>query len=367
MNVAFDLTSLCRPWTGTERYSHEVAKALVTHYPSIHFTLLFRRFVHHDFSSPLSNVSKLLSPFKSQLLTEQIWIPGVVNRLRPTVAHFPFFPPGLMVRTPFVFNLFDANLWRHPETLSFRTRVYTKPLAERALRHAKHVVTISDAAAEDIARYTILEPATILNAGTGFFTPDTIPSADDQASVLRRLRVDRPFILAVGTLEPRKNYPLLIRAFRAYVGADGGRDRQLVIAGRTGWGVQEIREAIREHGVDNQVVLPGHVSDTDLTALYLNAACLVLPSIYEGFGLPVLEALALGTPVIASRIEPLRTLLAAECRFFTPGDADSLRDALVATLSGSSSAPRQPRTGLAQRFAWRSVADALVGLYRSMA
>jgi hypothetical protein len=172
MKVAIDLTGLCRVMTGTERYSLEMARHLLTRERGIQFSLLFRKSVPSEFRSDEEHVHVYLSPFRSQLLTEQLWIPFVLHRLQPDLVHFPFFPPSPFLVNPFVINVYDANLWLHPETLSLKTRFYTKPLIERALLHAKRVFIIADFYKHDVIAMGRVRPDRVVNVGKGGISAD---------------------------------------------------------------------------------------------------------------------------------------------------------------------------------------------------
>ena len=123
------------------------------------------------------------------------------------------------------------------------------------------------------------------------------PGHPEDASFLAHRAIRAPYVLHVGTLEPRKNQPALVRAFAA----SGLPDHQLVLAGVPGWGAEATRDAIRETGAENRVVVTGRVTDEQLAALYAHADAFAFPSVYEGFGLPLLEAFAYGLPAVASK------------------------------------------------------------------
>ncbi|MHB9091344.1 MAG: glycosyltransferase family 4 protein [Chloroflexota bacterium] len=194
----------------------------------------------------------------------------------------------------------------------------------------------------------------------------------DDAAALRavrdRLDLTRPFILFVGTIERRKNLTRLIRAY----GRVRARRRdlpQLVIAGRRGWLYEDVFQAVAELGLDEDVRFLGHVNDADLPALYNLAELFVYPSLYEGFGLPPLEAMACGTPVVSSNTSSLPEVLGDAAIGVAPTDTDGLAIAIEGLLDDATLRAELRERGLAQaaRFTWEAAATQLLEVYRRAA
>ncbi|HLY27042.1 MAG TPA: glycosyltransferase family 1 protein, partial [Aggregatilineales bacterium] len=174
----------------------------------------------------------------------------------------------------------------------------------------------------------------------------------------------RPFILAVGTLQPRKNYARLIRAFAQI----GEADLALVIAGGRGWLYDEIFAEVQRLGLGPRVIFPGFVADQDLPALYSAAAVLAYPSIYEGFGLPILEAFACGTPVVSSNASCLPEVAGDAALLIDPTDVAALAEALTRALTDTALRAQLTAAGLAraQQFTWQAAAQQLLAEYRAL-
>jgi glycosyltransferase involved in cell wall biosynthesis len=170
-----------------------------------------------------------------------------------------------------------------------------------------------------------------------------------------------PYLLAVGTLEPRKNVPVLLDALRM-LRADG-RDLQLVIVGRQGWA-----DALPCRELAAHVRLTGTVSDAELAELYAGAACFVLPSVYEGFGLPLAEAMAAGTPAVASDIPALRELGSEAVRYAPPDSPRAFADAVSQVLDRREETAGMVQRGRerARRYSWGACAEATLAIYREI-
>ena len=183
----------------------------------------------------------------------------------------------------------------------------------------------------------------------------------DQEALARtraRYGLDRPFVLNVGTIEPRKN---LTRLIEAYARAPRRKEFDLVIAGGPGWMYDDIYHAPEKFGVSERVRFLGFVPDETLPALYSLCTCFVYPSLYEGFGLPVLEALACGAPVVTSKTSSLPEVAGAAAVLIDPRDTEDLAAALARVLEDGSLRTELAQRGLkqARRFSWEASARQL--------
>ncbi len=369
MKIALDLTSLCRPLTGTERVAIGLSRELVRH-DDIHFFLLFRKRVHEEFAAERQNVTRFVSPFRSQFLTEQVWLPYKINALAPDFAHYPFFPPGLFSRHPFVITIHDANLWIHKPYLSLKTKLYTKPLLHLALGRARHIFLSSGHFMDDLAKNTNVRPENITVTGMGitneFF--NKVDAAFTEA-IRRKYRLDFSFILMVGTIEPRKNHLNMLQVIQQNRDWFRTSGRKLVVIGRRGWAYAEFKEAVERLQVQDLIVMPGHVSDHELAAFYHLAECLIFPSFYEGYGLPVLEAFACGLPVVCAAIQPLQDIARNAAFFVDPGDVRSIANGMLAVYEHEHEKQAHIRQGreIAARHSWQAAAEIVTGTYRALA
>ncbi len=185
----------------------------------------------------------------------------------------------------------------------------------------------------------------------------------------RRYRLPSRFILGLGTLQPRKNFDGLIRAFRSLIagaaGAEHFADLHLVIGGGAGWMYEDTLEQVKHSGLEGRVHFPGYVQDEDLPGLYTLAAALAFPSWYEGFGLPVLEAQACGTPVVAANNSSLPEVVGGGGVLVDPGDTEELACALSCVLMDNGCRARLISAGHEQaaKFTWEKAAQQLLTAY----
>ena len=195
---------------------------------------------------------------------------------------------------------------------------------------------------------------------------------DDQ-QVTERYELPEQFVLGLSTLQPRKNFEGLVKAFRQLLAdtcdKEGLSDLHLVICGGSGWMHEGIDELVRSYGLHDRVHFPGYVLDDDLPALYSLADVFAFPSWYEGFGLPVLEAMACGTPVVAADNSSLPEVVGRGGLMTNAGDHHALADALALVLTGPDLRASLVTAGRAQaaRFSWSEAAQRLLDIYRRFA
>jgi glycosyltransferase involved in cell wall biosynthesis len=258
---------------------------------------------------------------------------------RHELTHFPAFPPTPAVPGRVVYTLHDLVWWRYPETTSGGGRWYYRRLAARSLRSA-HVVTVSQAVADEIVR----------DLGVPAKRVDVIPPGvrAPGPGVVPEVR-DRPYLLTVGAIEPRKN---LDRLLRAWGDSGAAADADLLLVGRQAWG-----------RLPDGALHLGAVTDERLQSLYRGATAVVSASLYEGFGLPVAEALAAGRPVVCSDIPSFREVAGDNATFVDPYDVPALARALRVAVAG---ALAPPMAGAAAQFSWERFARDHHALYERL-
>jgi glycosyltransferase involved in cell wall biosynthesis len=368
MRIGYDATSLCRRTTGIESYALHLIKALLESDQENRYTLFFRRGIHPELEPYQDRAEMVIGP-SSQIACEQLWLPFVRRRLSLDLVHYPAFPPGLLTRGPFVMTVYDGTLWRNPGWLSWKARIYMAPLTRRAARRAGKVVTISNFSRGEILRFTNAAPENVVNAGIAIaaaFRPEADP--DRCRGVRSRYGLPSAYILSVGSLEPRKNLGALLEAFARLRKDTPGWNRKLVLAGRRAWGADRIEKAIRALGLQSEVVIADSVDSRDLPAVYTMADVFVFPSLYEGFGLPPLEAMACGTPVVCSRAPALPEAVGPAAELVDPEDVSALAKAIRRVATEEALRDKLRRDGLdrARQFDWAEVARRVQGLYNGL-
>lgn len=321
------------------------------------------------------------SPFPPGLLKEKPvrWIPGALVQQawkrfgfppytwfapKADVHHFPNFVIPPLPRGPkAVVNIHDAAFLKFPETLEPKNLAYLRQRMDATVRRADRILTISDTIADELREHYDL-PAdkcrtTLLGPPPALTPPDDATAA----TLLQALNLDRPFLLHVGTLEPRKNHVFLFKVFEALKDFDG----DLVLCGMEGWHVAPILQALENSPRRNRIRRLHYLSDPQLAALYLKAEALLFPSLYEGYGLPPVEAMRMGCPVITSDGGSLPEVV---------GDGGTVlplkRDAWVTAISRLLTSPdaRAATVNAGRRraasFSWETCADQTWDVYREL-
>ncbi len=375
MRIVVDTRYVNDRFPGIGRYASELARALASLGGDDELLLLHNPFLRdssHDLTSAdLPPRCRLVPcPVPRFLPAELLRLPGVVRGLGPDLFHSPFHLAPLGLGCPVVITVFDLipldRRMRWLDRLVFRTAIRLASAGAAAVLTASHTV------ARDLGRR---HPALALRvhvaplAAGSRFRP---PPADAVAALRHRLGLPRRYVLHLGSHLPHKRVDLLVEAW-AHLGRGdrSGRSRTatLVLAGPEGPETPSLRATVERLGLAGAVRFIGPVAEDDLPCLYGGAEACVLPSDAEGFGLPVLEAMACGTPVIISAIDVLEELVGAAAIRFEPGDAEALAAAVARVLEDPAAGRRLSELGLlrARDYSWEATARATRRAYREAA
>jgi glycosyltransferase involved in cell wall biosynthesis len=322
------------------------------------FTLFCSRERPEPFSA--SSITAVISPYRHELANKFRWLPAAESGAELDAMLYPYWPAPPLRRknAPEAWVMIHDLAFRlRPQEVPWQQRLYLGRLVPRSLRQAKAILTPSEATQRDLlAAYPLagLESRLyVIPLGSGLEGVAT-------GSLPRGLAPG--FILAVGTIEPRKNYLRLLQAHRLL------RLRrpipQLVVAGRPGWAYGATLDELAR---DPEVRLLGHVEDSTLKALYQKAELLAFPSLYEGFGLPLLEAMKVGLPALVGAAGALPELGGPAALAVDPLDPQAIADGLERLLDDADLRRRLAEAGLAraQAYTWEASADRLLGLLRT--
>ncbi|HMP76239.1 MAG TPA: glycosyltransferase family 1 protein [Kiritimatiellia bacterium] len=270
------------------------------------------------------------------------------------VYHFPNFIRPPLPRGASVVTIHDVAFLRHPDTIENRNLAYLKKHIHQTLRRANAVITVSKFTAREV-RDLLEVPEERLHAIPSGLDPAMHRPAPEAIRAFRaRHELARPYLLSVGTLEPRKNFPFLIEVFERMTKFDG----DLVIAGRRGWKYQPVLSRIERSTRRSRIRLLEDVPEADLPALYAGAELFALPSFYEGFGFPPLEAMACGTPAVVSPGGALEETVGDGALVITSIDASRWANEMTNLLQAPAlrDALRQRGADQAARYTWRETA-----------
>ncbi len=278
--------------------------------------------------------------------------------------HALAFVSPLLLSKPSVVTVYDLSFIHYPQVLSGARRLYLRLFTALSCRRARRVVAISQSTARDLTETLSIPADKIDLALPGYDTEHYKPlPAADVAAFRAARQLPARFWLFLGTLEPRKNLPTLLEAYAALSPADR---LPLILAGGKGWDYDAIFSTISRYNLGNAVTLPGYLPIDELPLWYNAAEAFVYPSVFEGFGLPVLEALACGTPVIASDASSLPEVVGKAGLSVPPHTVSAWVDALRRAAADDSWRAEARERGIAQaaRFSWQHTAQATVASYR---
>ena len=305
----------------------------------------------------------------------RLWRRGVFAlAARGLKADAVFMPcPG-----PVYFKLTSLAITVHDIIPLLFPEDYRAPRFARARRHLKSsmrwadlIFTDSECSKRDMASTYQLPPERIVVAHLGFdsdlFQPKRCNPSNGR-EVLQRYGIDRPYVLHTGVLSPRKNLVRLVRAYQLLLNRQKHLSLQLVLCGHEDWGCEDLHRLIHESELQGRVILTGSVPDSDLVVLYQEAACCAMPSLYEGFGLPVLEAMASASPVICSNRSSLPEIAGDAALYFDPESEEEMAAALEKLLDDSALRRQLVDRGMerAKRFSWESCARTTLAALESL-
>ena len=271
-------------------------------------------------------------------------------------------------RVPVVATICDAIPLSHPQWVSKRLRGLKNALWRRSAQGAAHIITISEFSRSEISRHFGIAPEGITAIPLGVDARWSVPVPTAQkADALARHGIDRPYLLIVGTLQPRKNIERALAAWHS-LGADTRAHARLVIVGRTGWRCDALVEGLRAQRWGPSVQWLRYLAGPDLIALMQGATGLIVPSLYEGFGLPVLEAFAAGAPVAASQLTAVPEAAGDAALLFDPMDPQAIAQAMQRLLEDDALRGRLREAGRdrVQTFTWERTAQATLAVYRQV-
>jgi glycosyltransferase involved in cell wall biosynthesis len=293
-----------------------------------------------------------------------------VREDRPDLLHVQYTAP-VRCPVPVVVSVHDVSFLEHPEYFPGLRARQLQWTVRRTVRRAARILTGSEFSRASILKvYGDLEEEKVVvvpNAAASEFRPLSRPAA--LKAVHDRFSIAAPFILSVGDLQPRKNQIGLIRAFARMVRAFPQLKQNLVLAGKQTWFGGKVHEAARESGVGDRIQFTGFVSDDDLLQLYNACDLFVFPSFYEGFGLPVLEAMACGRAVACSNTSALPEVVDGAALLFDPYAVDEIVRALADLLLDAEWRARVERLGLqrAAHFSWQKTAEKTLAVFHEVA
>jgi glycosyltransferase involved in cell wall biosynthesis len=363
MKIAFDLRRIANPGIG--RYMKCLVEAVLA-LRTTHEYLLIMPPETADFTNhPTQGVERLASSAAYYSLREQVDLPRILRRYKVDLLHSPHFLLPLIRPCPVIVTIHDVIYLACKEDLPSRLgRAYYHVMMAAAVRLAQRVITDSEFSKRDIVRYLGADMGKIDVIYPGVsreFQPINDPTA--LRAVRRRYGIERDYILYTGIYAPRKNHAGLLRAFRSFLALGG--DADLVIAGPMKKGEVQLPRLASELGLSDRLKMTGFVGDDELRALYSGARLYACPSLYEGFGFTVLEAMACGTPVVCSTETSLPEVAGGAAWYANPRVPEEFGDALFRVFTDPTLRMSLIAKGAEnlKRFCWERAAAQTLAVY----
>jgi glycosyltransferase involved in cell wall biosynthesis len=367
-----DYTAALHQQAGIGRYVRELAGALIDSAPPD--SLPIRLFAAGGQGQPAPDIphTRWHPSVFSERGHARLWqrlnlpLPVEVWTGRLDVFHATDFTlPSTLPDTRTVLTIHDLSFERFPQDTMPGMLEYLRRVVPRSAQRADHIIAVSEATRRDLIELYHLPPEKITAIGHGV-SGEWSPASGAEIGRIRQkygISPDADYILTVGTLQPRKNHLRLVQAFARLKG-----EARLVISGGEGWRYEGVREEMDRLKIGGRVIFTGRVEDSELRALYSGAAVMAYPALYEGFGLPVLEAMACGAPVLASNTSSLPEVLGSAGLLVDPLEVEALT-AGIDRLLGDESLRRGLRSkGLARaaEFTWERAARATWEVYQKV-
>lgn len=358
MRICIDLTSLADNFSGIERFALSITKELIRN-KEIEWILLFKNYVHKEFCKTEKNVKKIVIKGKNKLLFNQVKLPLKLLEIDADKFFFPAFPAPFFFFNKNAFNtIHDLSCWDCPESNKLHMILYFKLMYWKASLNQKKIITVSEFSKKRICEILRSRPENVSVIYNGI--DQKFYHKNITKNILKKNNIPEKFFLCLSTLEPRKNLQLLIRAY-SKVCED--INVNLVLAGRKGWLVENILSDLPSN-VKNKIYFTGFIEEDDLPIIYKNALWFIFPSLYEGFGIPPLEAMATGTPVLSSDAASMPEILGDAAIYFNSNDEiDLLKHLKCIAHIEKTEEMKAKCIDRASLYSWEKSAEKLIDLF----
>jgi len=371
-SILLDATSIPKQPVGAGVYIKNLVKGILHSNSDLHFRVLAHEDDFETFDLDDSSRNQFIFSKDhgrgARIISEQVRSPFFIQQEKINLFHGLHYSFPLMKPCPTIVTIHDLTYFTHPEMHIFIKRFYFKFFIKQACKRVDNILVVSTNTQTDLLNLVNCDPEKITVTPLGV---DGIyfKNQSDVELEKTRQKYDLPenFILFMGLIEPRKNVPLLIRAYLNLVD-NFHINQHLVIAGRWGWESKIILEEIDQHPQKSRIHFLGYVDENDKPSLYKLAEIFVYPSAYEGFGLPVLEALASGTPVISSDVSSMPEIVRTNGLLINPNDQPALQNAMYSLINDSRQREIFSTNGKkrAQEYSWESTVNQTLLAYEKV-
>ena len=366
MTIAFDARTILGPKTGDRTYTLNLMQTLPVVDEENQYLFLFDREPEAHLIPVRANVSSYVRPWPGGKLWTAWGLPLTLARLGVNLLHLQYIAP-LVCPCPYVTTVHDLSFLHYPTTFPPKDLLFLRLFVPLSVRQAALVLTGSESTKRDLIRYLNLPAGRVQVTPYGVGREFYPRCGEEQRQVRAKYGLPRTFVLSVGVLQPRKNLERLLAAY-CLLRKEGHPPPPLVITGKKGWSFASLFRRAEEWDLRDAVIFTGYVPDEDLPALYSAAQLLAYPSLYEGFGLPVLEAMACGTPVVTSNVSALPEVAGAAAELVVPTQVESIAEGLWRLLASPQRRAELRHLGLqrARAFTWQRTAELTLAAYRQV-
>jgi glycosyltransferase involved in cell wall biosynthesis len=364
MDVGIATAFLDETKGGIWTYTTNLVQGLVSISSGVDYFIVDRQ-ERHMFSE---RVNQLIIPFQERRFAKFIWpnvaLPRALKQHRLDVLHITY-PYGTLTNkwSKNIITIHDLSPILFPETHTRMNILHHRLVLPHILKRADRIITVSNSSKESIVKYYHIPPDKVRAIPLGV-SPNFKPVLGNESQT--KALIPRPYILNVGVIEPRKNLNTLLRSFQLV--KKKGFPHKLVLCGPRGWKCSDVDALLNHLGLQEHVIFLGFIPPQALPKLYSSADLFVYPSLYEGFGLPVLEAMACGTPLIASNSSSLPEVVGNAGLLVKPNDSHELAEAMIQVLSHRSLSLELTAKGLqrSKLFSWEQTAKETLKVYREV-
>jgi len=367
ISVGINALSLGKELVGTGQYTYHLIRGLAKIDQTNNYLLIKNKAVDVGINENrnIQYVDLFLYGRFHRILLENTYLPYIIQQNRLDVFHSPIFTLPFYMPVPCVVTIHDLVIDKFPETIDFKRRLYLWAAIRHSIAKADRIIAVSECTKRDIVkRFNVSETKIDViheAAAPGFCQYKT---SDSTLRICRQYRIDKPYILYVGTIEPRKNLTALIRAY-ARLKTSAAIKHELVIVGKKSWYYGKLFREISRESIQDDVIFTGYLPRLYLPHFYNAADLFILPSLYEGFGLPILEAMACGTPVIASNVSALPEVAGDAAILIDPYDVEAIAEAMYRVLTDGDLRAELVKRGLerVKQFSWERCARETLRVY----
>lgn len=370
MHIGIDARFFGSLGKGLGRYTQKLIENLEKLDNSNDYFVFLRRENFNEYQPKNKRFHKVLADYSWYTVMEQIQMPRMLNKYKLDLVHFPHFNVPILYRKKFVITIHDLILLHFPTIKSttlnplwywFKFLVY-KIVIKSAIKRSEKIVTVSNFTKDDILKhYAVSEKKIAVTYESG--EEITQNKSKEKGGVIKKYGIMKPYVLYVGNAYPHKNLEALILAFSEIC----DKNQYLVLVGKEDYFYKKLKQTVSKEQIKN-IVFTDFVPDEELEEIYDNALMYIFPSLYEGFGLPPLEAMRKGVPVASSDHECMKEILGDSAYFFEATDKEKIKEAIVLVSHNENLRKKLIERGLkqVQKFTWKEMASQTLQEYKKI-